>query len=552
MEMEVTSRSALHPPVSRDAVCSQSKSLRPLLPWIVAGFAGLLLTSASLLWRMWTADALRSIGICFPILSVVLLLRVWRGLHWESRGTWWGIVPLYYAAIMAREGGNALQLIAFTHHMGIALLPLGLTIFAYGSGVVLLLGGTRVWRKSLFPLTLLLLVNPVPTSFQRLDLPLQFFCARIAQSFASFIGVHPDVNQLHLMFAPAFGMFIAPGCNGIRGAVTMGYLALILGYLYRFSVRNWILSVLGAVALGYAFNLVRLCFLVLFYRIALSLPWLQPHGTGADYLIGGILFLVAATLFAGVLRWGKKTPEPEIDEREKLDSFPSAHENGLKWKGAVVAVLAAMSCISSLVTFGNLPKDNSTANGSLPKALFPQQMGKYRLLRSWSEQDWLNQLAYRWTAYSSGKPGHEVDVALWLGRGVHYPIACHISRGQRPTWNSVIVLPTAQGASAMFSVSFYEGPRGATLEATTVCDTGGCNEHVLLPSQVNVAFASMGIGSLLIRPDSRPLPMLIRQQSQDPTELPDEARKRMLTELKDFISQLNTPAFVHFAESRGL
>jgi len=492
---------------------------------------------------------LRSIGVCFPILSVVLILRVWRGLNWESRGAWWGIVLLYYAAIMAREGGNAVQLMAFTRRMGIALLPLGLTVFAYGSGVVLLLGGWRVWRKSLFPLTLLLLVNPVPTAFQQLDLPLQFFCARIAQSFASLIGVHPDVNQLHLMFAPAFGMFIAPGCNGIRGAVTMGYLALILGYLYRFSIRNRILSVLGAVALGYVFNLVRLCFLVLFYRVALNLPWLQPHGTGADYLIGGILFLVAATLFSAVLRWWKKAPEAEIGG-EKHASWPGSHGNGLKWKGAVVAFLAAMSCVSSLVTFSNLPKDDSTANGSLPDGLFPQQMGKYRLLRSWLEQDWLNQLAYQWTAYSTGEPGHEVDVALWLGRGVHYPIACHISRGDRPTWNSVIVLPSAEGASAMFSLSFYEGPHAAALEATTVCDAGGCNEHVLLPSQVNVAFASMGIGSLLTRPDSRPLPMLIRQQSQDSMEPPDNARRRMLAELKDFISQLNTHAFVRFAESR--
>jgi len=40
------------------------------------------------------------------------------------------------------------------------------------------------------------------------------------------------------MFAPDFGMFIAPGCDGIRGAITLGYLALVLGYLKRVSLRR--------------------------------------------------------------------------------------------------------------------------------------------------------------------------------------------------------------------------------------------------------------------------------------------------------------------------
>src|SRR5579863_5263496 len=148
---------------------------------LTIAFAGLLLTAASLLWGIWTADALRSIGIYFPVLSVILTLRVWRKLNWESHGTWWGFLPLYYAVIMAREGGSALQLVAFTHHLDFTLLPLGLTVFAYGSGVILLLGGTRVFRAALFPLVLLLFVNPVPALFRKVDLPLQFLCSRTAQ-----------------------------------------------------------------------------------------------------------------------------------------------------------------------------------------------------------------------------------------------------------------------------------------------------------------------------------------------------------------------------------
>jgi len=535
---------------------SRSGALRPLLPWLLLGFAGLLLTAASLLWRTWTSDALRSIGIYFPIVSVVLILRIWRGLDWEACGTWWGLLPLYYAVIMAREGGHALQAVVFTQHIAVTLLPLGLTVFAYASGVVLLLGGVRVWRAAFFPLALLLLVNPVPKAFQLVDLPLQFLCVRVAHSFASAIGVHPDINQLRLMFAPGFGMFIAPGCDGIRGAVTMGYLALILGYLYRFSIRLWIPSVLGAVALGYVFNLIRLCFLVLFYRVALSFPWLQQHGEGADYLIGGLLFLSATALFVGVVRWKK--------QGQALNAAPGAgftkgipktsvKNNGLYWKGGIVAMLAAVSCFSGVQELANIARDKSSDSGSqvFAAGVLPEQIGRYRLLRTWSEQDWLSRLAYRWGAYSNGDPGNEIDVALWLGPGVHYPIACHLSEGQRPAWEDVGALPTAQGGSATFALYFYDEPDGQMLEATTVCDAGGCNEHVLLPSQTAFAFAGMGITSFLLRPASTPLPILIRTQSHDGSVPSESTRRRMLRETRDFISEVNTYALIRFAESRS-
>jgi exosortase J len=541
-----------YPSISADL---RSSAWRRLFPWLLLGFAGLLLTAASLLWRIWTADALRSIGIYFPVISVVLILRIWRSLNWEACGTWWGLLPLYYAVIMARGGGNALQAFVFSQHMAITLLPLGLTVFAYACGVVLLLGGVRVWRAAFFPIALLLFVNPVPDAFKLVDLPLQFSCARVAQSFALAIGIHPDVNQLRLLFAPDFGMFIVPGCDGIRGAVTMGYLALILGYLYRFSLRPWVLSVLGAVALGYVFNLIRLCFLVLFYRAALSFPWLQPHGEGADYLIGGLLFLSAAALFAGMVRCKRQghTTEPEPRTSDPKNSFQrTGGNNGFHWKAAIVLLAVVASCFAGVRELANIDGSKFPPNGSevLAVGVLPEQAGNYRLMRTWWEQDSLRHLAYRWAAYSNGEPGNEVDIALWLGSGVHYPIACHLSGGQRPAWEDVNVLPTAQGGSAVFALTFYNEPDGQTLEATTVCDAGGCNEHFLFAPQTGFAFASMGVGSFLVRPASTPLPVVIRTQSRDRSVSSETIRRRMLHETRDFISEVNTYAFISFAKSR--
>jgi exosortase J len=185
--------------------------------------------------------------------------------------------------------------------------------------------------------------------------------------------------------------------------------------------------------------------------------------------------------------------------------------------------------------------------------IFPQQIGKYRMQRTWSEQDWLGGLAYRWAAYLQESSADEVDVALWLGPGVHYPIACHVSKGERPAWQQVNTLPTAQGGSATFALYFYEQSNNRALEATTVCDAGGCNENeqVLLSSQTAVTIASMGMKNLLFHPTSTPLPILIRTQSHELSGTSEDAKERMLRDLQDFISGLNTYALAGFAQSRN-
>ena len=147
--------------------------------------------------------------------------------------------------------------------------PHSLVVFAYGAGVVLLFGGTRLFRASLFPLLLLWFVNPIPHIFNVfVDLPLQRASAHVARAFAISLGQTLSPDQLRLMFTPEFGMFIAPGCNGIRGAVTMGFIALIAGYIYRFRWYAHVAVVACAVLLGYVFNFARLCILVLYYIVA--------------------------------------------------------------------------------------------------------------------------------------------------------------------------------------------------------------------------------------------------------------------------------------------
>ncbi len=203
-------------------------------------------------------------------------------------------------------GAVALGVVNAFHQLGIAvsvagrllplyLVPLGVILWIYFTGAVLLFGGKSAVRAHRFPLALLLFVNPVPAIFSSFaDLPLQSIAAQTARGFAHWLAVPVDGDALKLMFAPQLGMFIAPGCDGMRGAVTLGYLALIVGHLYGMKRGAWALYVIGAILLAYLFNLLRLCAVVVYYWLALRITAIDGLGTQIDYAIGGTLFVCAA------------------------------------------------------------------------------------------------------------------------------------------------------------------------------------------------------------------------------------------------------------------
>ncbi|MGH8273703.1 MAG: exosortase J [Gammaproteobacteria bacterium] len=288
--------------------------------WLAIGSAALVLTLGFVLcfswhwaslWWLWTSDPLRSIGMAIPVASLVLAIRAWRVRDFSRGGTWWGLPLVLVAAILALLTSAAPLVLRFHiyHSPGVNLIPEGLLLSAYASGVVLLFGGPHTWRRAWFPLLLLICVNPVPGFFNSLvDLPLQYFASHAARGFAALIGVPVSQGTLRMMFTPHLGMFIAPGCDGMRGAVTMGYLALVIGYLYRLRWFRWGVYVVAAIALAYVFNVVRLCGVVGYYWFAMRFSMIADHGTLADYLIGGILFFCAALFLFSVPRWWRNKP----------------------------------------------------------------------------------------------------------------------------------------------------------------------------------------------------------------------------------------------------
>jgi len=253
------------------------------------------------LWTVWTADSLRSAGILVPPLALWLSIRAWRSQSFHEGGSWWGFPLIVFALAAARIGGSYPVGFAYLPGSMITALPIGLLLWIYASGFVLLFGGVQPWKSASFGLALLLLVNPVPGSVNTLfDLKLQYLSARVARSFAALLRLHISGEGLKMMFTPEFGMFIAPGCNGLRGAVALGLLALVVGHIRKVRPLPRSLLVVGSVGFAYLLNLLRLWSLLLFYWVALHFPGLQDHAEIADYVIGGFIFFLAAGFLFGV------------------------------------------------------------------------------------------------------------------------------------------------------------------------------------------------------------------------------------------------------------
>jgi exosortase J len=341
---------------------------------------------------------------------------------------------------------------------------------------VLLFGGVRVWRRAWFPLALLLCLQPVPAFVVHdLDLPLQGLAAHVARGFAGMIGFSPSSPELlRLMFTPDFGMFIAPGCDGMRGAVTLGYLALIVGYLKRVSVLRWIAYVAGAVLLGHFFNLIRLCVLVLYYRIATGHPAMEAAAKNADYGIGACLFLVASILFLWIAL--RKPDEPSVADPAAAAALPPRHR--MAWQLAAFAALVLAAAIPGIRAikinreglFARTPITSLTANEL--NSRLPAQLGEYKLSRAWQEQS-SGLLVLENAAYDA-PASPEIILGIWLkptGHSIHESWMTH---GDSPEVRSILSYKTAAGEAVSFDTALYSDGITDSLVGNVDCTPTWC------------------------------------------------------------------------------
>jgi exosortase J len=507
----------------------------------LCALAGLLTIwpSVQALYSIWTTDDLKSMGMVVPLVCYLLILRAWKDLHWETNGSWWGFAVLAGSAALMFLRGQMLLIITVNKNWLLQLPPLPLVAVVYAAGMVLLFGGVRLLKAAWFPVLFMWAVIPVPQTFSRLiDLPLQHASATVARAWAHALGQQLTQDKLRLMFTPEFGMFIAPGCNGIRGAITLGLAAVVVSYLYRFRWYVYAPIVVGAVLLGYLFNFLRLCLLVVYYKIALPYPWLQHHAKIADYVIGGCLFICALALFFTVANKLRNDPDTTTQPVPEAHAAPLAPSNARQMRTSLflrVAAVLLMAVIFGVDVLHEHRVDAARLAAQVPASL-PQRIGDFTLERTWDEKQF-GVLVYSWGDYAeptvNGVPGAHVMLGV-SPQTVHDAEVCHIARGEDPTWHGQIVAATAAGPVELTAATYNDGAT-QELQASTVCDNGACRQYSETSQHLTVIYARPHRGVPLQSDTTRPIPLMLKVESLDTMTPASVMAPRLAATLTNFL-----------------
>jgi exosortase J len=347
-------------------------------------------------------------------------------------------------------------------------------------------------------------------------------------------------------------MFIAPGCNGIRGAVTMGFIALIAGYVYRFRWYAHTAVVAGAVLLGYVFNFARLCILVLYYIVALHFTSLQDKAEMGDYVIGACLFLLGTFLLFYVVRRLSESPG---QIKPPMISSPSSPSSSSLFTSANPAVspsfyprFAAMLILVLFSCYGVARAYVYTHSGSYAAQMkvdenapgqFPARIGSYTLSRSWNENIFAGPLVFHWAQYVPPNGGTPISLGVSPVLGSHDTLICHSAKGEDPLWRDQITLPTAGNVSVNFSGSFFNDGATQYLEATTICNGGSCGEYSSDRTHFGLVYSKPTSQALFSQDPQRPIPILLRAETIDTTLPPEVARQQMIAAVRSFVASVD-------------
>ena len=537
---------------------AQAKSHDRLRAVSYAGMVVVLVAAGSLsllpLWQAvgnrWATDPLRSIGAFFPLVACVGVLSAWRRLGWSRNGSFWGLLLVGISILLARPLAVSSFMIGFDW-LRIAVVNAGTALFLYGAGAVLLFGGPRLLRASIAPLCLLLLINPVPGAFNSVvDMPLQHLSASTARSFAHLIGLQPTGVQLRMMFTPDFGMFIAPGCNGVRGSITLGYLALIFGYARRLRPRTLASITLAALLLGYALNLLRLCVLVIYYRIGVSLPSIQKYGAGTDYVIGCTLFLLAALGLGLLIRSLEPRPAISIQRPEQRPNLGRSGDP-LEARRHEYSAVARALCFLGLTLAFIVPELHSAPPLQIPGpneqeilGSFPAEVGPYRLTRTWSERGSTGTIVLAMGEYAAppeiGDTDKRFTLGLWVGSANHLVAESKFIQGIVAQWTGTFDATTRQALPVHFVTSFYDDGISRHFDAESNCSASGCEGTHADVRHEGLFFAAPRVSDLAYVPNGKRLPILLRREwlDEDPTPV-SELRKQFEADARLFMAQVD-------------
>jgi len=230
------------------------------------------------MFEQWSSDEDMSHGFGVP---VVILWIVWRERArlraLETKPSWWGFALLASAAALQWAG-----------LLGVGLFAGSVAFLVSVAGAVLCLGGFAWLRALAFPLVLAVFMLPkLAVVYNQVTLPLQLLASRLAAGMLTFAGIGV-IREGNILDVGGHRVAVVEACNGIRYLLSLGFMAVVFGYLS--DSKPWMRMALLAAAVPIAIFANAL-------RVAAA-GWLPSLEAGFAHAVSGwfIFVLCLATL----------------------------------------------------------------------------------------------------------------------------------------------------------------------------------------------------------------------------------------------------------------
>ncbi len=254
------------------------------------------------------------------LISVLVFLPVWSGLisAWAGSDDYshgFLIVPLaLYIVWQKRREFRAIELHSNWTAFPLVVLALllyligqfgeiktvaSLAMVGYVAAAVLFLLGWQVFKRSIFPLALLLFMIPVPGQiYASLTIPLQLFVTKMTAIIVSALNI-PILREGNVLHLPEHTLQVVDACSGLRSIMSLLTLGAVIGYFgLRSNPMRWLLFV-SAIPVAVFVNIVRVLIMVMaFYFFDTDLT------DGAVHTYFGVGVFVLAILFFLAIRKG--------------------------------------------------------------------------------------------------------------------------------------------------------------------------------------------------------------------------------------------------------
>lgn len=207
------------------------------MPWVGIVWFGVLVLSCyafilKALVRQWSDDPDMGHGFFVPLIAGYIIWQMRKELSaTKLEPTWWGLAVVLWGAAQMFVGALGVELF-------LSRTALVVTIW----GIVLLLGGTPILKKLLFPLLLLFFMVPIPAIiYTRITFPLQIIASKFAAVVLMTLNI-PVLREGNVLELPNRSLSVVEACSGIRSLLSLTFLGVVYGYF--FEKRLWIRLVL--------------------------------------------------------------------------------------------------------------------------------------------------------------------------------------------------------------------------------------------------------------------------------------------------------------------